>query len=214
VPGALDATATAADLSLLGRAKGGDRGALAELLARHQERLRRIVRVRLGPALRRHLQTTDIVQETYRAALQGLERLDLSADPDLLSWLAKIAVHRIRDEHDRLHAQKRDVGREVPLGDEGGSQRGAGALPAAAGTTPSEGAFHSELHELLDACLAELPESWREAILLRDYCGASWEHVASELGSPTLHAAQQLHQRAWIRLRRLVLPRLRGVEGS
>jgi hypothetical protein len=57
-------------LALLARAQGGDRAALEDLIGRYQERLRRIVRIQLGAsALRRHYDSMDIVQNTFRAAL-------------------------------------------------------------------------------------------------------------------------------------------------
>ena len=59
-------------LDLLEQAQGGDRQALEDLLSRYQERIRRIVRIQLGSsALRRHHDSMDIVQSTFRAAPQG-----------------------------------------------------------------------------------------------------------------------------------------------
>jgi RNA polymerase sigma-70 factor (ECF subfamily) len=211
LPGAADELELSRSRALLERARAGEHVALAELLARHEPRLRRIVEIRLGEGLRQHLDATDVVQETYRAALQSLATLDLGPDRDLLAWLARVAVHRIQDEHDRLHAQKRDVRREVELAEPSGSTPGGPPELAASATSPSEGAARSEVRALVDAGVRGLPPDYREAILLRDYCGASWEHVARELGRPTVHAAQQLHQRAWIKLRRALEPRLRGM---
>jgi DNA-directed RNA polymerase specialized sigma24 family protein len=57
-----------------------------------------------------------------------------------------------------------------------------------------------------------LPENYREVVLLRDYHGAEWDEVARALAVPGVHAAQQLHQRAWIRVRLLAAPRLAGLK--
>ncbi len=215
VPGARAVDELSRSRVLLERARAGEHEALLELLAAHEERLRRIVRIRLGDELRRRLDTTDVVQETYRAALQSLDTLDLAREQDLLAWLARVAVNRIRDEHDRLHAQKRDVAREVALGTYSTSSAlDPAARIADSATSPSERAFRNELRELVDQGVRELPSEYRDAILLRDYCGGSWEHVASELGRSTIHAAQQLHQRAWIKLRRALEPRLRDLESE
>jgi hypothetical protein len=48
-------------------------------------------------------------------------------------------------------------------------------------------------------------------VLLRDYHGAEWTEVARSLATPSVHAAQQLHQRAWIKVRALAAPRLAGL---
>ena len=53
-----------------------------------------------------------------------------------------------------------------------------------------------EEQKLVDTCLEEIGAEHREVLLLRDYAGASWEEVGSELGRPTIGACQQLYQRA------------------
>lgn len=201
VPGDLDDPVRTADLVL--RARAGDARAWQELVTRHAPRLRRIVRVRLGPGLRRWVDSEDVVQETYRAVLAGPAGLDIEREADVLAWLARVAENRLRDLHDEAHARRRDVDRRLELdGDQ---------LPVRE-DSPSELAWHRELEDIVDGALAELSPEHREVILLRDYCGSSWEAVAASLGSPSLHAAQQLHQRAWIKLRRLVAPRLADLD--
>jgi RNA polymerase sigma-70 factor (ECF subfamily) len=190
--------------TLLARARGGDRTAANEVFARYEERIRRIVRVRLGPGLRRFADSGDLVQETCRAAVAGLDRLPPGRELDFVDWLSRIATNRIRDLADRVHAEKRERGREEPLA----SASGAGPVLVDRGSSPSEQAFRAEVRELMDELVASLPEEYREVILMRDYQGAEWAAVARALGSPTLHAAQQLHQRAWIRVRALAAPRL------
>jgi RNA polymerase sigma-70 factor (ECF subfamily) len=199
-------------VALLARARAGDRGALGDLVTRYQEQLLRVVRIRLGPGMRRWLESGDIVQETYQALVRDLGQLDLGRGDDLVQWLAQVATNRIRDQHDRIFAQKRDPEREQDLGDDAASESALtpAAGLAAADTSPSGGAMRSEVREILDEAVASLSEEYREAILLRDYCGASWEHVARALGRESVHAAQQLHQRAWMKVRRLAEPRLRG----
>jgi DNA-directed RNA polymerase specialized sigma24 family protein len=88
---------------------------------------------------------------------------------------------------------------------------GSDLVPACSGSTPSDQAFRSEVRALLDEVVASLPESYREVIVLRDYQGADWPEVARALATPSLHAAQQLHQRAWIKVRALAAPRLAGL---
>jgi RNA polymerase sigma-70 factor (ECF subfamily) len=196
-------------LGLLARAREGDKAALSALVERHHEQLLRVVRIRLGRGMRALLESGDVVQETYQALVQEIGGLRLERGDDLVQWLARVATNRIRDAHDRAHAARRDVGRERPLDPVDAASGEPPPALAASQTSPSDAAWRSEVREALDAAIASLPEDWREAILLRDYCGASWERIAEALGRP-VHASQQLHQRAWIRVRRLVEPRLRG----
>ena len=204
-PGPLDAPQSGLALELLARAQAGNAEALDELIRRYHERLLRIVRIRLGPTgtgLRRFLESADIAQETWKAALGALDDLRVRGEPDLLAWLARIATNEVRDQLDRVRAQRRSLEREQPLPSE------AGGEPIDPHTDPGARAARGELAEILDQAIAELPEHYREVILLRDYCGSDWETIAPRVGSPSVHAAQQLHQRAWIRVRRLAAPRL------
>jgi len=195
--------------ALLARARVGDDLALNDLVARYWERLRRIVRVRLGPALRAWVEADDVVQETFRAALAGRSGLLPEGESELLDWLARIATHRIRDLADQARAERRDARRVEPL--DAPSGPGARARFAASATGVSEHAFRREVRDLLDETVAGLSESYREVILWRDYYGAAWDVVARHLGNESVHAIQQLHQRAWIKVRTLAAPRLGGL---
>ena len=194
-------------LSLLAEAQAGDTTALEELVSRYYARLRRIVRIQLhGSTVGRHLESVDIVQETFRAALPALGDLRPASAASLLQWLAMIATNRIRDAHDGLHTQKRDIGREEGV-------RGSGDVAevehqaAADLIGPDDEAALIELRELLDEHVAALPPDQRRVVLMRDYCGEEWGRIAAELNRDK-GAARQLHQRAWIRLRTALRPRL------
>ncbi len=202
-PGALAAPQLGVSRALLARAQVGDPAALNELFDRYYERLRRIVRIRLGAQSRRMIDSGDIVQEAFQAALSGLLDLRVSEDGELLRWFARVAENRIRDEVDRQRAAKRSVEREKPL--EVATERSALAEP---NTSPPDAAWRSEVREVLDDAIGGLSDEYREAVLLRDFCGADWETIAARLGRESVHAAQQLHQRAWIKIRRVAEPKL------
>lgn len=196
-------------MDLVDRHKRGDPAALDLLLRRYQDRLRRIVRIRLGGRLREHLESMDIVQEANIVAARRLADLDVRDHGSILKWLSRIVLNKIRDARDQLDADKRRPEREI-LHLDGSPSSGSGAgLPLAADDSlPEERVMRAELREIIDDSVTKLPSDYREVILLKDYYDASWEFVAAELGSPTVHAAQELHRRAWIRLRRAVRPRL------
>ena len=70
----------------------------------------------LGTALRRKIEPDDVFQETSAEAVRALPTAEFG-DRDPFSWLCQIAERRIIDLHRRFFgAQKRDAGREVPLG--------------------------------------------------------------------------------------------------
>lgn len=199
-------------VELARRAQRGDRAALEELFRRYQDRVLRIVRVRLGSGLRAQLESMDIVQDVFVIVQRKLPDLEVRGPGALFQWLAKIVENRIHDVQGHLFAQKRDRGRERPLdpggaGDSGDSGGGAPAIPGA-GPSPSEQAARNEVGDVLDDELSRLPEHHRTVILLRDYCGADWPEIAADLDrSPG--AAQELHRRAWIQLAWAAGPRLK-----
>ncbi|MCC7173374.1 MAG: sigma-70 family RNA polymerase sigma factor [Planctomycetes bacterium] len=196
-------------LLLLARAQDGDDAALAELIERYQDRLRRIVRIQLaGSPLRRDFDSMDFVQGTFQAALPKIGELRPSGAASLLNWLALIATNRIRDAYAWKTAQARDMGREVAL-DALASASRSSALPPDAGASPEQRAMMNEVRALLDDEVARLSDDHRRVVVLRDYCGEGWERIADELGRD-VGAAKQLHQRAWIELRRALRPKLEG----
>ncbi len=210
-----DATLTPGELAdprssvvLWERARAGDRPALEELLTHYEDRLRRMVRIQLGAKVRLRHDSMDIVQQTYLAALPHLEHFEARDAPALLRWLATIATNQIRDAADKLAAGKNDIDREVPLDARPDGSRGP-FEPEQGGDSVGDLAWRAELREMLDQAVAELPADQREVVYLRDYCGAGWEHITNALERPSPEAARQLHQRAWIALRRVLAPRLR-----
>lgn len=202
-------------MRLVEEAQGGSREALNELLRRYEPRLRRIVRIRLNSKLRRVVDSVDIIQETYRSAFGKIDSLELRSTASILQWLSRIAENQMIDTHRHFFGAKRDRDREVPL--HGGSNRGSdsssdspGFLPASPVASPADEVSRRELHAIVDEAVAELPDEYREVIMLRTYLGGSWDFVTKEMGKPSSEAARQLHRRARIRLSRLVRAKIPG----
>lgn len=183
-------------MALIERCRAGDPVALDDLFTRYYPRVKRIVRVRLGEELRRRVESDDLVQETFLSALGGIEALDVSEPAEFVGWLSVLVENRIRKAARRLRAARRDAGREEPLGTAGGGERGL----AASGTQPPDAVARTEREAVLDDCVALLPGDWRDVLILRDYEGGSWEHVARRL-QRSVGAVQMLHLRAREKLR-------------
>src|SRR5262245_39374171 len=71
-------------------AQAGDRAALNELLARYQERIYRIARIRMGAKLRRFLDSADIVNRANWVAAQRIGKLEVRDKASIIQWLSKI----------------------------------------------------------------------------------------------------------------------------
>ena len=189
----------------------GDRDALDELFRRYAERVRRIVRVRMGSFLRSRAEVEDVVQETLMRAFQSLDRYEEREDAKLIDWMARIAENSLRNLFQHELADKRDAGREVAIESlrDRAQMSSIGWDAVADSVAPPEKVGQKEMEEIVDDCLAELPEAQREIILLVDYARADWDLVAERTGRPSAGAAQQYHRRARVALAAKVERRLR-----
>lgn len=210
----MDRKAITKTIELVRDAQGGDEIATNRLIERYYERVRSVVRMRLGKKLRRNLDSGDIVQQTFLAAIQQFDHFEMRDEASLINWLAKYAERQITDEADRYSAKKRNVDRQVALdgsGSESGSDPKAFELPDMH-TRPMDRAVKNEDRELMEDCMEELPVQYRELIVLRDYVGLSWEDIAKKTGSPSDAAARMKHAKAMLELSKIL--KQHGVEGQ
>jgi RNA polymerase sigma-70 factor (subfamily 1) len=170
---------------LLARIEKRDCDALAEFIESRRFQLMAFIERQLGTALRRKVEPDDVFQETSAEAVRALPTAEIG-DRDPFSWLCQIAERRIIDLHRRFFgAQKRDAGREVPLGSpgsgDGTQQAGLINLLVASMTTPSQ-AFSRNAREikLLEA-LEKLPEDQRDALRMRYIENLPSKQIAEKL---------------------------------
>jgi RNA polymerase sigma-70 factor (ECF subfamily) len=190
-------------LDLVLKAQDGDQAALNRLIERYYERVRRVVRVRLGPRLRESLDSGDILQETFLAAVRSFQNFEMRDEASLIHWLARLAERQIIAAADYHGAKKRDAARNISMT----SSRGSGSITIAFpddSTAPLEKIAAREESAKVERCLDELPDEYRELIVLRNYAGASWEVVAEETDRPSAAAARMMYSRAMLELGKLL----------
>ena len=121
------------------RAKEGDESARNRLCEVYVERVRRIVRLRMGGELRSKLESMDIVQDALMSALRDLQDFSYSNKGDFLRWLARITQNQLRDNLDKIYTDKRDIRKEIRLENYGPTTGGGsvGNPGPIAHTTPS-----------------------------------------------------------------------------
>jgi RNA polymerase sigma-70 factor (ECF subfamily) len=172
------------DDPLTERIRGHDVAALAEYLVMHRKPLVAFIDRQLGTALRRKVEVDDIYQELSVEAVRSLPEAELG-DRDVFGWLCQLAERRIIDAHRRFFgAQKRDAGREVPLGTPGGDSQHAAVIDllVASMTSPTKAFSRNQKEVLLLEALATLPEDQREALRLRYVEGLPSKDIAARLG--------------------------------
>src|SRR5438552_3880953 len=103
-------------LDLLEQARRGEQRAVEELLTRHRESVRRMIDLRLDPAIVQRLDASDVVQDVLLEASRRLQEFLKKPSMPFHLWLRHIAKDHIIDAHRKHHqAQKRGVNREQPL---------------------------------------------------------------------------------------------------
>jgi RNA polymerase sigma-70 factor (ECF subfamily) len=184
-------------------------GAVDQLLARHRDPLRRMIDLRLDPALAKRLDASDVVQDVLLEANRRLG--DYLCDPVLpfRLWLRHMARDHLIDAHRRhRQAQCRSLDRERPLLPAGLADQSSQVLAVQfidQELTPASAAIRHELQSRLERALAELSEDDREVIVLRVYEQLSNQEAAAELGL-TEPAAGMRFVRAVRRLKALMEP--------
>jgi RNA polymerase sigma-70 factor (ECF subfamily) len=194
---------------LLAQARQGQSGAVDRLLDVHREPLRRVIDLRLDPALAARVDASDIVQDVLLEAHRRLEEYLRNPAMPFRLWLRHIAKDHIIDAHRRhRQAQRRSLDREQPLvpavlADHSSFELAAQLLDGE--RTPASAAIHRELQRKLDAAITELDDDDREIILMRHREQLSNQDVAAALGL-TEAAASMRYLRAIRRLRSALLP--------
>jgi RNA polymerase sigma-70 factor (ECF subfamily) len=194
--------------NLLDRAKQGEAGAVERLLEVHREPLRRMIGLRLDPALAGRVDASDVVQEVMLEVSQRLaDYLRNPAMPFHL-WVRHIAKDHMIDAHRRhRQAQRRSLDREQPLVPAGLADQSSLELAGQfldREMTPASAAVRRELQKRMEQAVAGLEEDDREIILMRHYEQLSNQEVATALGLSEA-AASMRHLRAVRKLRAALL---------
>ena len=174
-PAAMEATTST--FTLLEKAKAGDEAALSQVFEQYRRRLAVLVHFKLSPHARERTEVEDVVQETCLRAFRDVNRFTYRTPGSFLRWLSSIADHVIVDRVRYQHRDRR-AGDEVPFRSESNP---LGPEPADT-KTPSRLLGQQEAVDRLLERLNELPEDYRQAILLARIEGLSTAEMAERLG--------------------------------
>src|SRR5262249_13387395 len=101
---------------LIDRAVQGDQAAWGELLARHRDRLRRMISLRLDRRLQGRGEPSDTIPGAMLDARHPLAEYRQNPTMPFFLWLRYLTGQRLLEQHRRhLGAQGRDAGREISL---------------------------------------------------------------------------------------------------
>lgn len=191
--------------------QAGDDRVLQELFGRYYPRVLQIVRIRMGPRLRKKEGSGDLVNLTFIEAIEGLKRVRPHGSGALIHWLATVAENVIRGRLDYWNAKKRNPDLEVAM--EALSRSVSSGefrvdLPAEVPTPEDHASAREDLQRLID-CMGDLPDDYREVLILLRVAGADHEYAAKVLNRSKA-AVSTLLGRAAARLAVLMDQRERG----
>lgn len=173
------------DIRLLEAAKQGDDRAFDRLWARHRDKVyRSLLRVCGGNPETTH----DVLQDALLNAFKALQQF--RGDANFATWLYTIARRlclRARRELDRFYS----------LDDPLNSDEGRAILRQLIdeySKDPEEIVIENELRERVRRAVAELPDSLRPVLELRDIHGLSTEETAKRLGLTEAAVKARLHR--------------------
>jgi RNA polymerase sigma-70 factor (ECF subfamily) len=185
---------------LLSRLRSGEDAAFEELVRTYTARLLAVSRRILGS----REEARDVVQETFLAAFQSLDRF--RGEANLGTWLSRIAVNQCLM---KLRSKKRKPEQSIedllPTFLPDGHQVRESALWEVSVGTEVE---RNEVMGIVRKAIDELPANYRTVLLLRDIEELSTEAVAGMLGVTANTVKVRLH-RARQALRTLLEPHFR-----
>ena len=192
---------------LLAKAKQGDDLAVNQLMDRHRNALRQLVRMRLDRKIQRRVDVSDVVQDVL---VEANRRLQVYVENPIMPfhlWLRQIARDRIIDAHRRHRVSaKRSVDREQPIVSPQGCDESSYQLAALIGDrqlTPAAVALQKEIAGQVEHAITLLNERDSEIIIMRHYEMLTNQDIASALDL-TEPAASMRYLRAIRRLKEVL----------
>jgi len=182
------------------RVLAGDRDAFAVLVERHGSRIHSAILRMIGDPEA----ANDLAQETFLKAFAALASFRKGAA--FSTWLYAIALNQVRSEFRRRKSVKGQAMLSLDAGGGPGDDSGDRPMePAGATPDPGDETSRKEEAALLHRALARLDEEYREAVVLRDIEGLSYEEIAAATGVPAGTVRSRIH-RGRAALRGILVP--------
>ena len=159
------------DFAIVKRAQAGDRQAFGLFVTKYQRRLARVV----GRMVHNSGDVEDVVQETFIKAYRALPRFRCEAA--FYTWLFAIGVNSARN-----HLSKKNrMPATVAMGDGDTAYRAELEIDM---NDPASTLASKQLAERLSAALNLLSDDVRQALVLREMEGLSYDEIATIMQCP------------------------------
>ena len=120
----------------------------------------------------------DLTQETFLSALKAIKKF--RGEADLKTWLFRIAINESRNRHRWWKRRRRDktVSLDAPYGK---NETPLSETFSSSSADPEQETLRREREKFLIKALNDLPDIFREAIVLCDIEGFSYEEISQTL---------------------------------
>jgi RNA polymerase sigma-70 factor (ECF subfamily) len=165
------------DTLLVERAVAGDQGAFELLVIKYQRRIQRLI----GRMVRDVDLVEDIAQETFIRAYRALHQF--RGDAQFYTWLYRIAVNTAKKF---LLELKRDptVSENAFKSDDENDETSWAGIESTTDETPESVLAAKEIALAVNAAMNALPEDLRQALVLREIEGLSYEDISELMNCP------------------------------
>ena len=161
------------DLRLVESLRTGAAQAYEELLRRFQQPAYALALRLLGDPS----EASDVVQEVFLKVFRNVG--SFRGQSSLKTWIYRITVNEAHNARRWFFRHRR---REVELDSDPQEARSWKDTIPDGCVSPYDAAFEREQHVMLEAALDKLTPIFREAVVLRDITGMSYEEIAEVLG--------------------------------
>ena len=166
-----------ADVLLIERAKSGEVAAFEMLVVKYRRRIERLI----GRIVRDVDLVEDVAQETFIRAYRALPKF--RGESAFYTWLYRIAVNTAKKTVS-------DLARDPVITESAMSQRSEDDETSRVdreltdGETPEAVLASREIARTVNAAMEALPDDLRQAIVLRELEGLSYEEIATMMNCP------------------------------
>lgn len=160
-----------AESVFLDRLRSGDSRAFDQLIERHSgEIYGLLLRILKDPE-----EASDVTQEVFLRAFKGIGKF--RGDANVRTWLYRIAINQSRNRYRWWKIRKRDKTVSLDSGPAGTEMSYSEVIPAE-DPGPEDEMLRKEQRKSLEKAIKELPKNFREAVVLCDVQGFTYEEIA------------------------------------
>ncbi|MCW8855642.1 MAG: RNA polymerase sigma factor RpoE [Gammaproteobacteria bacterium] len=161
------------DQALVERVQQGDKRAFDLLVLKYQHRVMKLI----ARLVRNADDVQDVAQESFIKAYRALK--NFRGDSAFYTWLYRIAINTAKNH---LVASGRKATNSAVDAQDAEQYDSADWLREYA--TPEREVLASEMSEVINRCISDLPDDLKEAITLREIEGLSYEDIATVMDCP------------------------------